>query len=48
MSVKIDNSKVYSYLYNNYIMSQQMTNFMTTPSWKMDETIELPTKQDML
>jgi hypothetical protein len=29
-------------------MNQQTTNFITTPSWKMDETFKLPTKHDML
>jgi len=57
MNVKIDNvqctcfynnSEVYSYLYNNYTVSQQATNFITTPNWKMGETFELPTKHDML
>jgi hypothetical protein len=43
-----NNSKVYSYLHNSYTVSQQAMNFITTPSWKMDETFELPTKHDML
>jgi hypothetical protein len=30
------------------MMIQQATNFITTPSWKMDETLELPTEHDML
>jgi hypothetical protein len=33
---------MYSYLNNNYITNQQAMNFITTPSWKMDETFELP------
>jgi hypothetical protein len=33
---------MYSYLHNNYITNQQVMNFITTPSWKMDETFELP------
>jgi hypothetical protein len=41
--------KVYSYLHmNSCILSLQMMNFITTPSWKMSETFELPTKHDML
>jgi hypothetical protein len=43
-----NNLEVYSYLHNSYITSQQATNFITTPSWKMDETFELPAKYDML
>jgi len=43
-----NNSKVYSYLHNKYIVSQQTMNFITTPSSKMDETFELLTKNDML
>ncbi len=39
---------MYSYLHNKYIVSQQMMNFITTPSLKMDETFELLTKYDML
>ncbi len=33
---------MYSYLHNNYIVNQQAMNFITTPSWKMDEIFELP------
>ncbi len=29
-------------------MSQKATNFIITPSWKMDEIFKLPTKHDML
>ncbi len=44
-----NNLNVYSYLHmNSYIMNLQMTNFITTLSWKMDETFELPTKHDIL
>jgi hypothetical protein len=39
---------MYSYLHNSYIRSQQAMNFITTPTWKMFETFELPTKHDML
>jgi hypothetical protein len=46
--VSYNNSKVYSYSHNKYIMSQQAMNFITTPSWKMDETFKLLTKYDML
>jgi hypothetical protein len=42
-----NNSQMY-YLHNSYIMNQQATNFITTSSWKMNETFELPTKHDML
>ncbi len=43
-----NNSKMCSYLHNSYIVNKQAMNFITTPSWKMDETFELPTKHDML
>ncbi len=43
-----NNSPMYSYLHNSCITNQQATNFITTPSWKMDETFKLPTKHDML
>jgi len=37
-----NNLEMYSYLHNNYITNQQAMNFITTLSWKMDETFELP------
>jgi hypothetical protein len=43
-----NNLEMYSYLHNRYIVSQQATNFITTPSWKIDDTFELPTNHDML
>jgi hypothetical protein len=43
-----NNLEMYSYLHNRYIVSQQETNFVTTPSWKIDDTFELPTNHDML
>jgi len=43
-----NNLEMYSYLHNSNIVSQQATNFITTPSWKIDDTFELPTNHDTL
>jgi len=36
------------YLHKSYRLNQQVMNFISIPSWEMNENFKLPTKHDML